>query len=219
MPEPSSYDWHSAQEYLESLLPEEVRRLEAERTPEPAQPLQPTIGPSAAQLVDVLILAHRPGRVLEIGTSVGYSAMAMGRALVRTGGRLVTIEIDPRLAEAARQNIAEAGLAGTVEVIIDDANQVIAGLDEPFGLILQDGNKDDYLQMLPRLVELLEPHGLLVTDDLLFPVMNLPESAKRWQYAMSLYNEALQNRPDLQTVWLPIGDGVAVSVKVEPTSG
>ena len=216
MPEPSSYDWHSAQEYLESLLPEEVRRLEAERTPEPAQPLQPTIGPSAAQLVDVLILAHRPGRVLEIGTSVGYSAIAMGRALVRTGGRLVTIEIDPRLAEAARQNIAEAGLAGTVEVIIDDANQVIAGLDGPFGLILQDGNKDDYLQMLPRLVELLEPHGLLVTDDLLFPVMDLPESAKRWQYAMSLYNEALQNRPDLQIVWLPIGDGVAVSVKVEP---
>lgn len=219
MPEPSSYDWHSAQEYLESLLPEEVRRLEAERTPEPAQPLQPTIGPSAAQLVDVLILAHRPGRVLEIGTSVGYSAIAMGRALVRTGGRLVTIEIDPRLAEAARQNIAEAGLAGTVEVIIDDANQVIAGLDGPFGLILQDGNKDDYLQMLPRLIELLEPHGLLVTDDLLFPVMDLPESAKRWQYAMSLYNEALQHRPDLQTVWLPIGDGVAVSVKVEPTGG
>lgn len=217
MPEPSSYDWHSAQEYLESLLPEEVRRLEAERTPEPAQPLQPTIGPSAAQLVDVLILAHRPGRVLEIGTSVGYSAIAMGRALVRTGGTLVTIEIDPRLAEAARQNIAEAGLSDTVEVVIDDANQVIADLGERFGLILQDGDKDDYLQMLPRLVELLEPHGLLVTDDLLFPVMDLPESAKRWQYAMSLYNEALQHRPDLQSVWLPIGDGVAVSVKVEPS--
>ena len=217
MPEPSSYDWHNAQEYLESLLPEEVRRLEPESTPEPAQPLQPTIGPSAAQLVDVLILAHRPGRVLEIGTSVGYSAIAMGRALQRVGGTLVTVEIDPRLAEAARHNVAEAGLANTVEVIIDDANQVITGLDEHFGLILQDGNKDDYLEMLPRLVELLEPHGLLITDDLLFPVMNLPDSAKRWQYAMSLYNEALQHRPDLQTVWLPIGDGVAVSVKVEPT--
>ncbi|HUU85242.1 MAG TPA: class I SAM-dependent methyltransferase [Phycisphaerae bacterium] len=215
MTDPASYDWHSAQEYLESLLPEEVRRLEPERPPAPAQPLQPTIGPSAAQLVDILILAHRPRRVLEIGTSVGYSAIAIGRALQRVGGRLVTVEIDPRLAEAAEQNIAEAGMTDSIEVIIDDANQVIDRLEGPFGLILQDGDKDDYLAMLPRLVDLLEPHGLLVTDDLLFPVMNLPDSAKRWQYAMGLYNEALQNRRDLQTVWLPIGDGVAVSVKVE----
>jgi predicted O-methyltransferase YrrM len=166
--------------------------------------------------VDVLILAHRPNRVLEIGTSVGYSALAMGRALKRVGGSLMTIEIDPRLAEAARQNLNEAGLGDVAEVVIDDANHVIAGLNTPFGLILQDGNKDDYLQMLPRLIDLLEPHGLLITDDVLFPVMNLPDSAKRWQYAMSLYNEALQNRPDLQSVWLPIGDGVGVSVKVEP---
>ena len=207
------FDWHSAQEYLEDLLPEEIHKLE--QAGHPAPPTQPTIGPWVAQLVDVLIYALRPRRALEIGTSTGYSAIAMGRALQRVGGTLTTVEIDPQLAEAARQNISEAGLADVIEVVINDANEVIADLTESFGLILQDGNKDDYLKMLPRLIELLGPQGLLVTDDVLFPVMQIPEEAKRWQYALGLYNEILQNHPGLQTVWLPIGDGVAVSVKLD----
>ena len=211
-----SFDWDSAQEYVEGLLPEDVRRLEAENKGGTGIRLQPTIGPSVAQLVDVLILANRPGRVLEIGTSVGYSAIVMGRALRQVGGSLITVEIDPRLAESARANLSEAGLTDVVEALVEDANDTIARFTKPFDLVLQDGNKDDYLQMLPRLVDLLTPHGLLVTDDVLFPIMEVPESAKRWQYAMSLYNQALQHRPDLRTVWLPIGDGVSISVKVPP---
>lgn len=212
MSQPPPYDWHSAQEYLEELLPEEITRLQ--RSGEAGLPTQPTIGPWAAQLVDVLIFATRPQRVLEIGTSTGYSAIAMGRALQQVGGRLTTIEIDSPLAKVARENISEAGLGDVIEVVVDDANNTIADLTGSFGLILQDGDKDDYLRMLPRLVELLEPHGVLVTDDVLFPVMDLPDEAKRWRYALTLYNQALQNHPELQTVWLPIGDGVAISVKL-----
>ncbi len=213
MPDHPSYDWHNAQDYLDGLLPEDIRKLKAKARTGPGVPTQPTIGPSVAQLVDVLILAARPKRVLEIGTSVGYSALAIGKALLQVGGTLTTIEIDPRQAESAAENLRTAGLDDIVEVVIDDANKVVGELPGLFGLILQDGSKDDYLQMLPRLVELLEPHGMLITDDVLFPVMDLPAEAKRYEYALTLYNEALQARPELQTVWLPIGDGVAVSVK------
>ncbi|MBN1513426.1 MAG: O-methyltransferase [Phycisphaerae bacterium] len=209
-----TYDWKNARDYIELLLPESVRQLQPEGKLPPDVPAGPSIGPDVAQLVAVLILAQRPQRVLEIGTSAGYSALVMGKALAKVGGRLVTIEIEPRLAEAARRNLEEAGLADVVEVIVDDANQVLEDLSGPFGLILQDGGKDDYLRMLPRLVELLEPHGMLITDDVLFPVMDLPPDARRYQYALSLYNEALQARPELQTVWLPIGDGVALSARV-----
>lgn len=208
-----SYDWHNAQEYIEALLPEDIRDLEAVGKVGANVPIQPTIGAGVAQLVDVLILAARPKHVLEIGTSAGYSAIAMGRALRQIGGKLTTIEIDPRLARAADENIRDAGLGEVVEIVIDDANHVIEDMKGPFGLILQDGSKDDYLQMLPRLMDLLEPYGMLVTDDVLLPVMDLPDEAKRYQYALSLYNDALQNHPGLQTVWLPVGDGVAVSVK------
>ena len=207
------YDWRNALEYLEDLLPEGVHGPEP--SPPPPGPTQPTIGPWVAQLVDVLIFALRPTRVLEIGTSTGYSAMAMGRVLEQVGGKLTTIEINPDLAKIARRNIADAGLDDVIEVLVDDANEVIVHLHDKFGLILQDGNKDDYLRMLSRLIELLEPHGMLVTDDVLFPVMEIPKEVKRWQYALSLYNQALQNQPELQTVWLPIGDGVAMSVKVD----
>ena len=217
MPQDASYDWHSALDYLEGLLPDEVRRLERGCKAGSSVPGEPSIGPSVAQLVAVLVLATRPGRVLEIGTAVGYSAIAIGRALGQTGGRLTTIEIDPDLARTAGENIAEAGLADVVEVVNEDANATVSRLSDTFGLILQDGSKDDYLPMLPRLIDLLEPHGLLITDDVLFPVMELPESVKRWQQAMRIYNRTLQTSPELETVWLPIGDGVAVSVKVERT--
>ncbi len=215
MSQESSYDWHSALDYLEGLLPDDVRRLERGCKSASAASHEPTIGPSVAQLVAVLVLATRPQKVLEIGTAAGYSAIAIGRALMQTGGRMTTIEIDADLAESARGNISEAGLGDVVEVLRADANETITKSSGSFDLILQDGSKDDYLQMLPRLIDLLELNGLLITDDVLFPVMDLPEPIKRWQHTMRIYNGALQTCPDLQTVWLPIGDGVAISVKVK----
>ena len=219
MSQDSSYDWHSALDYLEGLLPDDVRQLERGCKADPSVRREPTIGPSVAQLVAVLVLATRPGRVLEIGTAAGYSAIAIGRALLQTGGKLTTIEIDGGLAASARQNIADAGLSKVVEVLNEDANETLARPIGPFNLILQDGSKDDYLQMLPRLIDLTESTGLLITDDALFPVMELPESVKRWQHTMRIYNRALQTSPDLETVWLPVGDGVAVSVKIERQEG
>jgi len=213
MSEHPSYDWHNVQEYIEGLLPDDIRKLDADGHVAADVHLQPTIGPGVAQLVDVLILATRPKRVLEIGTSAGYSAIALGKALQQVGGTLTTVEIDPRLAKAATENISDAGLADVVEVLIDDANEMIARVSGPFGLILQDGSKDDYLSMLPRLVDLLAPHGVLVTDDVLFPVMDLPEDVKPYKYALSLYNGALHDHAELRTAWLPIGDGAAISVK------
>ncbi len=212
-----TYDFERAHQYIEGLLPDYIRRLQQEGLLPEDVPAQPSIGPTVAQLVDVLILATKPRNVLEIGTSAGYSAIAMGKALRQVGGKLTTVEIDPRLAHAARNNIKEAGLSDIIDVIVNDANLVLEGVPPHFGLILQDGTKDDYLRMLPRLIELLEMNGLLITDDVLFPVMSLPGKAKRYQYALQLYNEALQGRPDMQTVWLPIGDGVAISVKT-PTN-
>jgi predicted O-methyltransferase YrrM len=157
MADPARFDWEAAQRYLCRLLPEGIREL-SPPVPSAVEGARPTIGPSAAQLLTVVICATRPKRALEIGTGLGYSAIVMSRALQRADAKLTTIEIDPRFADAARRNIADAGLGGVVDVITGDANEVIAGTAGPFGLILQDGHKPDYTRMLPRLVELLE-HG------------------------------------------------------------
>ena len=175
--------------------------------------LQPTIGRHAAALLDVLVRARRPQRILEIGTSFGYSACVLGRAAAVYGGTVLTVEKNPRLAAAARDTIASAGLQQTVEVVLGDARQIVPALDGSFDIIVQDGGKEDYLPLLNPLVDRLEEAGLLISDDVMFPVMSLPESAAHWGKAVADYNRALCHHAVLHTVWLPIGDGVAVSVK------
>jgi predicted O-methyltransferase YrrM len=181
----------------------------------PGGHVQPTIGWAVAALLDVIVRSHRPRRILEIGTSFGYSACALGQAAASYGGQVVTLEIDGWLAKAAKKNIAALGLEQTVTVETADAREYVREPTEPFGLILQDGGKEDYLPMLEQLVDMLEPGGLLVSDDVLFPVMDLPPQVKHWSEAIAAYNRALMNHVRLRTAWLPIGDGVAISVKTE----
>jgi predicted O-methyltransferase YrrM len=212
MTEPPSFDLNRALEYIETLQTP-VPPLAIEEVEDSTLRIQPTIGPLAAGLIGLIVGSKRITRILEIGASLGCSACAMGRAARPHGGKVVTIEVNERIAAIARENIRAAGLEETVEILVADAKEAVRELRGPFGLILQDGSKDDYLPMLDRLVDLLEPGGILVTDDVLFPVMDLPASATGWKRSIAAYNLALKLRTDLWTVWLPIGDGVAVSVK------
>jgi caffeoyl-CoA O-methyltransferase len=212
----SSFDLQKALDYISTLLtiPDQLEIIEQIAD---GIHIQPTVGPLAAVLLDVLVRSTQPQAVLEIGTSLGYSACVLGKAVQGYGGKVTTIEIDESIAQIAKRNLQAANLEHTVEVIIGDAKKAIESLAKPYGLILQDGDKDDYLPMLDRLVELLEPGGMLVSDDVLFPVMDLSGTAKRWQESIEAYNQALRSHPDLNTVWLPIGDGISVSVKTERT--
>ncbi len=173
--------------------------------------IQPTVGALAGSLLDVIVRAHRPARILEVGTSLGYAACILGHAAASYGGRVISLEINPRIADAARLNVEAQGLGDTVDVITADAAVWLREHAVRFGLILQDGAKN-YLDYLERTVELLEPCGLLVTDDILFPVMeNVPS---QWKAMIDEHNRALRAHPRLRTAWLPIGDGVSISVKV-----
>lgn len=212
MAEPPGYDLNRALEYVDTLQTP-LPPLAIEEAGDPSLRIQPTIGPAAAALLGLLVRSLRPGRILEIGTSIGYAACALGHAARPHGGRVLTLEIDARIASIARENILAAGLGETVDLLVADAREAVSELEGSFGLILQDGAKDDYLPMLDRLVDLLPPNGVLVTDDVLFPVMDLPASAAGWKRSIAAYNLALRLRTDLRTVWLPIGDGIALSVK------
>ncbi|MFZ5432366.1 MAG: O-methyltransferase [Calditrichota bacterium] len=207
-----SYELRDAVKYIEPLLPD-IPDLPYAENALSGVPIQPTVGTHAAALLEVLICTRRPQRILEIGTSFGYAACVMGRVAAEYGGSVTTIEVREELASAARRNVAAKGLTDTVEVIQADADDVIEELAGPYGLILQDGHKMKYASLLDRLVSKLESNGILVTDDVLFPVMKLPESVASWQTAVDQYNRMLTIHPQLHTVWLPIGDGIAVSVK------
>lgn len=178
----------------------------------------PLIDAEVGALLRVLVVAIGAKRVLEIGTAIGYSGIWMAGALP-ADGTLMTMEMDPDRVRVARANFERAGLADRVSVIAGDAQRMIAKVAGPFDLIFQDGNKLLYIPLLDRLVELLRPGGLLVTDNVLWdgevvpgylPAPKRPPAETR---AIAEYNERLNAHPQLLTATIPLRDGVAIAVK------
>jgi predicted O-methyltransferase YrrM len=178
----------------------------------------PLVDAEVGALLRVLAITAGATRMLEIGTAIGYSTIWLAGALPATG-TLFTIEMNADRAGEAKGNIARAGLADRVIVMVGDANLLVAKLAGPFDLIFQDGDKRLYEPMLDRLVGLLRPGGLLVTDNVLWngevvpgyattPTQN-PDDTR----AIADYNERLNAHPLLLTATVPLRDGVAISVR------
>ena len=93
-----------------------------------------------------LVLERRFTRALEIGTSTGHSSVWIAWALAKTGGRLVTLEIDPERHQTAKRNFAEAGLAERIDARLGDAHELVRQLPGPFDFVFSDADKEWYLQ-------------------------------------------------------------------------
>jgi predicted O-methyltransferase YrrM len=178
----------------------------------------PLVDAEVGALLRTLALAAGATRILEIGTAVGYSGIWLAGALP-PGGSLLTIELSVERAREARQNFARAGMADHVNVIVGDAQLMLAKVAGPFDVIFQDGDKHQYSPMLDRLVALLRPRGLLITDNVLWDGEVVPGFVSRPQRdpgdtrAIADYNERLMNHPQMMTAIVPLRDGVAISVK------
>jgi predicted O-methyltransferase YrrM len=178
----------------------------------------PAISPETGWLLHVLAAGTAPARILEIGTGYGCSGIGLARAL-GPDGMLFTIERNPARAAAARQHFERAGLGGRISVMVGEAARLVHKVAGPFDLIVQDGSKDQYESVLDRLIGLLRPRGILVSDNILWQGDVIPgfraEPAHSAESAeiISRYSRRLAADPRLATVFLPVGDGVAVSVK------
>src|SRR4051812_4925790 len=181
----------------------------------------PLVDAEVGALLRVLATSIGATRILEIGTAIGYSGIWLARALP-AGGMLVTMEFDETRAREARENFTRAGVAERVSVVVGDAQLKIAKVSGPFDLIFQDGDKKLYTPLLDRLVALLRPGGLLITDNVLWDgevvpgFQNQPRHNPDDTRAIVEYNQRLAAHPQLLTTIVPLRDGVAISVK---TSG
>jgi predicted O-methyltransferase YrrM len=178
----------------------------------------PLVDAEVGALLRVLATAAAATRILEIGTAIGYSGIWLAGALP-PDGMLMTMEMSEERAQEARENFARAGLAGRVSVIVGDAQLKIAKVSGPFDLIFQDGDKKLYEPLLDRLVGLLRPGGLLVTDNVLWNgevvpgFAGTPTQPPEDTKAIVAYNQRLASHPDLITAVVPLRDGVSISVK------
>lgn len=178
----------------------------------------PLVDAEVGALLRVLATGLAATRILEVGTAIGYSGIWLAGALP-SGGMLCTMEMDPARAREARDNFALAGLADRVSVIVGDAQRMLAKVAGPFDLIFQDGDKQLYTPLLDRLVALLRPGGLLITDNVLWDGEVVPgflPSPRRDPVetrAIAEYNERVASHPQLTTAIVPLRDGVSISVK------
>jgi predicted O-methyltransferase YrrM len=178
----------------------------------------PLVDAEVGALLRVLATSIAATRILEIGTAIGYSGIWLAGALP-ADGMLVTLELDEGRASEARENFARAGMSSRVSVVVGDAQLKIAKVAGPFDLIFQDGAKKLYSPLLDRLVALLRPGGLLITDNVLWDgevvpgFLASPQRDRDDTEAIIEYNKRIAAHPQLLTSIVPLRDGVAISVK------
>ncbi|HAR35437.1 MAG TPA: methyltransferase [Acidobacteria bacterium] len=142
-----------------------------------------------------LVIKHGYRRALEIGTSTGHSAIWIAWALSKTGGRLITVEIDEGRYRQALDNFKAAGLEKFVEARLGDAHQIVPALPGPFDFVFCDADKDWYKNYLEAVLPKLEPGGC-------FAAHNVGQGrGSRWlQPGIREFLDYAYSRPELETV-------------------
>jgi predicted O-methyltransferase YrrM len=149
-----------------------------------------------------LIRATRPDTIVEFGTSFGISTVYLAAAVADNGtGRVLSTELSAAKISAARANLAEAGLDGSVTILAGDARETLAAVAGPIGLVVLDGWKDLYLPLLRLLEPRLAPGALVVADDI-----NLPATAHYLDYVRDPANGYV-------SVAFPVEDGMEISCR------
>jgi predicted O-methyltransferase YrrM len=161
------------------------------------------VEPETAELLGVLVRALRAERVLEIGTSNGYSTIWLADAAEAVGGRVLSLEVEPERTELARANLARAGVDGFVELRTADAGEVLEQLgDGSYDLIFLDAERPAYVGYWPRLLRVLRDNGLLVVDNTLSHASQLTE-----------FSELVYGDERVTSTLVTVGAGVLLVVK------
>ena len=205
------------EEHLASLTPEDplLDRAAAEARAEGL----PLVGRTVGRFLEAVVLAAGARRVLDIGTANGYAALWLARSLPDDGG-LFSIELDPGRAAMARAHLEAAGLGDRAHVIVGDAARMVHKVAGPFDVIFDAGREGRHVRLLDRWAALLRPGGVLVTGNVLRSVEDAaglggaPDRLAEETNAVAAGNRRLAEDPRFLTSFLPVGDGIAVSVRL-----
>jgi predicted O-methyltransferase YrrM len=162
------------------------------------------LSPDAGRFIHFLLQATVAKRVLEIGTSNGYSTLWIADAIEKTGGWLTTLEKDSRKVELATRNLQRAGLDERVEIIYGDARETIETLDKRFDFVLIDADKESYGHYLAHALKRVRPGAIIMADNISSHASELRE-----------FMDMVERDPWLEEVQLPYGGG-QVMIYVRP---
>jgi len=192
------------------MLDDRVRavlaRLEEEDAAEraaglPASERSRQVASTTGRFLFSLVAPQTGCEVLEIGGSRGYSTVWLAAGVRHLGGRVLSIEQDPRKIEAWHRNIADAGLEDWADLIEGDAREAVPGINDVFDVVFLDAEKDDYEELFRLARAKLEAGALVVADNVLSHAETL-----------GAYSAARQADPTLESVTVPLDRGLELSV-------
>ena len=192
------------------MLDDRVRRvlarLEEEDAREREQGLPPSerarqVARTTGQFLFSLVAPQTDCEVLEIGGSRGYSSIWLGAGVRHLGGRVLSLEHDPRKIEAWRRNVADAGLEDWVDLVEGDAYETLPAIDDVFDVVFLDAEKEDYERLFELARTKLEPGALVVADNVL-----------SHEDTLGAYSRARQADSTLESVTVPLDRGLELSV-------
>lgn len=178
----------------------------------------PVIRPQMQSLLKLLLAMNRPERILEVGTATGFSALLMSEYGPESC-TVTTIEKYEKRIPLAKENFRKAGKENVITLLEGDAAQVLKELREPYDFIFMDAAKGQYPVFLPDVLRLLKAGGVLVSDnvlqegDIIESRFAVTRRSRTIHSRMREYLYELKHNEYLETAVLPVGDGVAVSVR------
>ena len=204
--------------FINSMETENSEILEAIES-EALSTYVPIIRKEMQSFLKVLLTIQKPMRILEVGTAVGFSALLMSE-YAPAGCEITTIENYEKRIPIARNNFKRAGKESQITLLEGDAMEVLPMLDEPYDFIFMDAAKGQYIHYMPEVMRLLKTGGTLVSDNVMQDG-NIIESRfaverrdRTIHSRMREYLYELKHHEELLTSIIPLGDGVAVSMKL-----
>ena len=175
----------------------------------------PISQPESIRLTEILLKLKNPERILEIGSAIGYSAIRMA---LSSNAEITTIELSDEMADKAEENIEKMGLSDRIKVLRGDAAEVIKTLETDFDVIFMDAAKGHYMDFFNECDRLIKKGGLLISDNVLYKGMTATDDLvvrRKITIVRRLraYLEMLKENKSYSTAIVPIGDGVALSIK------
>jgi caffeoyl-CoA O-methyltransferase len=162
------------------------------------------------RILEMISRMIQPERILEIGTFTGYSAICLAKGL-KSGGRLITIELNDELTAFAGSYFEKAGLDEVIEQLTGNAIQIIPGLDSFFDLVFIDGDKREYVDYYKAAIGKIRSGGFIIADNIFWGGKALDNNAKDPQARGIIeFNELLRRDSRIENIIMPIRDGLMI---------
>ena len=178
----------------------------------------PIIRTQTQSLLKVLLAMNKPTTILEVGCAIGFSALFMSE-YAPENCHITTIENYEKRIPIARENFKKSGREDRITLLEGDAADILKDLNDTYDFIFMDAAKGQYLYFLPEILRLLPAGGILLSDnvlqdgDVIESRFAVTRRNRTIHSRMREYLYELMHHPDLETVILPVGDGVTVSVR------